>query len=712
MFSRFSIAVFLGAILGVILFLWLRAPLAPPKRPLTTTPRTAGSQTRPPTGPTPPIETQPLGNEPVGLALDPAGGNVYWAEYAAGRIRRADLDGSGVEVIAEDIPGPFGVAVDPEENYLYWTTDGPYPRLVQRARLDGSEVRNLSGGPAVNRPSAITLGPDGHVYWSESVAGRIRTLAPRGIIDVVDSGVSSTGDRPGSEVTWAQGIAVDEAANQLYWTELISGMIQRVHLKSGIEEIIVRTSGECDTPAGIALDAAAKKLYWADSGCGAILRADFDGSGLTAVIPPEAGLIEPRGLALDVAGGKLYWTDSATEKIQRANLDGSAIEDLVLTGPPADAQAPEDSGCGGAISTLRQEYARRKVHDLSICLDKVGAVKAVKRDQADAAKVAVACVTRLRHLAPGGSVDAQLSAAVTSACPDGPPDGHPILSACTVPAAGAATAHWLRCLRASYSQLAWYTVNARLPRGLEWVEEVRPFIRTLPSTAAASEDVKATVEALDRFYAAIRDLSRGVRMPPPGGLPASGQRTSYPSMDQPVADDGALLAGARMRFRDNLDGTITDINTNLTWEKKCDCPGNPHDFRLRLPWTADGHEDTIWDWLDKMNREGTRGFAGFSDWRIPNAKELISIINYERFNPAVGVTFDGSLCGLGCDNMRDPMCSCTSMKAYWSSTTFADNDRNAMAVGFHLGLLGDMPKTEDNAVRAVRGGEVASEPAR
>ena len=47
-------------------------------------------------------------------------------------------------------------------------------------------------------------------------------------------------------------------------------------------------------------------------------------------------------------------------------------------------------------------------------------------------------------------------------------------------------------------------------------------------------------------------------------LVVTGQATSYHA-----ADDGDLRLGAPFRYQDNGDGTITDLNTGLMWEKKC-----------------------------------------------------------------------------------------------------------------------------------------------
>jgi len=55
-------------------------------------------------------------------------------------------------------------------------------------------------------------------------------------------------------------------------------------------------------------------------------------------------------------------------------------------------------------------------------------------------------------------------------------------------------------------------------------------------------------------------------------------------------------------------------------------------FAWSAPFT-----DTVWDWINAINTEVGNGigFAGYNDWRLPNVKELQSIIDYGNHLPAV-----------------------------------------------------------------------------
>ena len=161
-----------------------------------------------------------------------------------------------------------------------------------------------------------------------------------------------------------------------------------------------------------------------------------------------------------------------------------------------------------------------------------------------------------------------------------------------------------------------------------------------------------------------------------------------------------MQAGAALSYTDNGDGTITDNNTALMWEKKGD-NGGLHDWDNNIyRWSGDGSQETIWDWLDDVNAEGGPGFAGYSDWRIPNLKELQSIVDYEQYSPAVDPVFDTG-CAPACTVLN---CSCTRSYFYWSATTYQNVPSDAWGVNFFDGIVYAVNKGIDTWVRAVRGG--------
>lgn len=183
----------------------------------------------------------------------------------------------------------------------------------------------------------------------------------------------------------------------------------------------------------------------------------------------------------------------------------------------------------------------------------------------------------------------------------------------------------------------------------------------------------------------------------------TGQTTSYGA-----GSDGDLQKGVAQGYVDNGDGTITDSKTGLMWEKKSD-DGSIHDkddvYTLGStipPYTLDGTAVTTF--LAALNAGG--GFAGHTDWRLPNLTELESIRNLGTVSPAVAAVFNSN-CGAGSGGNPGctvTTCSCTLPASYWSSSSYAGPAELAWEVRFGDGTVDSEFKDTDSYVRAVRGG--------
>ena len=157
------------------------------------------------------------------------------------------------------------------------------------------------------------------------------------------------------------------------------------------------------------------------------------------------------------------------------------------------------------------------------------------------------------------------------------------------------------------------------------------------------------------------------------GVPKTGQTTIDTTYDDAwyVTNGNIGLPKSGSHYTDNGDGTITDNATGLEW--------------VASP-TAAGVGGT-YTWAGAITACEGLTYAGHSDWRLPNIKELISIVDYGRSNPCI-----------------DPLFTCESYP-YWSSTTYASDAIYAWSVYFYSGLVGYGTKTSvAYYVRPVRGG--------
>jgi hypothetical protein len=160
-------------------------------------------------------------------------------------------------------------------------------------------------------------------------------------------------------------------------------------------------------------------------------------------------------------------------------------------------------------------------------------------------------------------------------------------------------------------------------------------------------------------------------------VPKTGQTATYGPRD-----DGALQKGVAWptpRFIDNNNGTVTDKLTGLIWMK------NANAFEVRTWTQALGDANAL--------ASGSAGLTDGSkagDWRLPNVRELQSLIDYGRTNPALPENhpFTGA-----------------QMYTYWSSTTRAnDPETIAWNVNFTDGYVVGALKTGYNFVICVRNG--------
>ncbi len=161
-------------------------------------------------------------------------------------------------------------------------------------------------------------------------------------------------------------------------------------------------------------------------------------------------------------------------------------------------------------------------------------------------------------------------------------------------------------------------------------------------------------------------------------VPKTGQVISYT-----VGDDGDLGMGVdcitATRFITGTTGVVTDTLTGLIWLENANCWG----FETWAPALAAANGLAA-------------GYCGLTDgsspgdWRLPNVRELQSLIDYGGYGPALpgGHPFTGVHPG-----------------NYWSSSTLAGVASYALYVSLGSGIVNGGGKDSGKCVLPVRGGQ-------
>jgi hypothetical protein len=133
-------------------------------------------------------------------------------------------------------------------------------------------------------------------------------------------------------------------------------------------------------------------------------------------------------------------------------------------------------------------------------------------------------------------------------------------------------------------------------------------------------------------------------------------------------------------FTNHSNGTVTHDLTGLMWKQ---CPQG-----LSGEGCTTG-SPTAMTWRTALAAAAADRTAGYGDWRLPNAKELASIIEYCGYYPAINQTvFPG-----------------TRVSTFWSGTSYAPSPSLAWAVFFYDGGTNPDTKSTNDFVRLVRGGQ-------
>ncbi len=140
-------------------------------------------------------------------------------------------------------------------------------------------------------------------------------------------------------------------------------------------------------------------------------------------------------------------------------------------------------------------------------------------------------------------------------------------------------------------------------------------------------------------------------------------------------------------YTDNGNGTVTDNITSLMWQQE--------DDNQTYNWyEASGTYDATYN-PGTMDVCGSLTLAGYSNWRLPDVIELMGIVDYGEYGPAI-------------DSVAFPN---TNAYEYWSSTRSSYYPTRALSAGFAHGYVSSRPIEMNRMIffiRCVRGEQKAA----
>uniref|UniRef100_A0AAR2J865 Nidogen 1a n=1 Tax=Pygocentrus nattereri TaxID=42514 RepID=A0AAR2J865_PYGNA len=194
---------------------------------------------------------------------------------------------------------------------------------------DGTEIYGTRTGPG-STPSCdqvtLTVGPvpllsGSHLVFAQS--GKIEYVPLEGQ-DIKKDKAKTVLHLPEKVIV---GIAYDCVDKMVYWTDITSPAISKVHLQGG--EAIPLITSDIGSPEGIAIDHLGRTMFWTDSTKDRIEVSSLDGTKRRVLI--DMDLENPRPILTDPTNGYIYWSDWNREspKIEAAHMDGTGRRILV-----------------------------------------------------------------------------------------------------------------------------------------------------------------------------------------------------------------------------------------------------------------------------------------------------------------------------------------------------------------------------------------------
>ncbi|XP_033004136.1 low-density lipoprotein receptor-related protein 6 isoform X2 [Lacerta agilis] len=337
-------------------------------------------------------------DSPRALALDPAEGFMYWTEWGGKpKIDRAAMDGSERTTLVPNVGRANGLTIDYAKRRLYWTDLDT--NLIESSNMLGLDRDVIADD--LPHPFGLTQYQD-YIYWTDwsrrsieranKTSGQNRTVIQNHLDYVMDILVFHSSRQAG----WNECASSNGHCSHLCLAVPVGGFVcgcpahyslnsdnrtcsaptsfLLFSQKNAINRMVIdeQQSPDIILPIhslrnirAIDYDPVDKHLYWIDSRQNIIRRSQEDGSqSFTVVMSPVPNQnldIQPYDLSIDIYSRYVYWTCEATNVINVTRLDGRLMG-VVLKGdqdrPRAIVVNPEK---GYMYFTNHQERSPPKI---------------------------------------------------------------------------------------------------------------------------------------------------------------------------------------------------------------------------------------------------------------------------------------------------------------------------------------------------------------
>ncbi|XP_005988070.1 low-density lipoprotein receptor-related protein 5 isoform X2 [Latimeria chalumnae] len=305
-----------------------------------------------------------------GLTIDYAERRLYWIDFDTCMIESSDMMGNDREIIADDLPHPFGLTQ--YRDYIYWTdwnlhsiqradkTNGQNRTMIQghlefvmdilifhSSRQDGSNDCMQNSGYCAHLCLAVPEGykcgcashytldannkncssPTSFLLFSQKTAISRMVLDEQQSPDII---------LPIHGLRNIKAIDYDPLDKLIYWVDGRQNTVKRAK-DDGTQPFIVacapnQSSNPEKQPHDLSIDIYSRTVYWTCETTNTINVHRLDGKSIGVVLRGDHD--KPRAIVVNAERGYLYFTNfqERSPKIERAALDGTEREVLFTTG--------------------------------------------------------------------------------------------------------------------------------------------------------------------------------------------------------------------------------------------------------------------------------------------------------------------------------------------------------------------------------------------